>query len=266
MNISTLMPFLEENKKDFKIHCGIGTKNLNEPLEVFMSGGFKEWQEHQTQKNFQRKYILSLVYFAKDEWLFVGIYESLSVKECDDKRGGYLYNTRLTNIGKEYIGKTIIKFEKNFRASYLCLENYIDIMEVLEIRRDVLKPTFPGYDKVNVTWNELNMWINTESWKTALENMKGVYLITDLHNGKRYVGATYGDDMIWGRWSDYVKTGHGGNVELKMLDFNYIKENFTYTLLETFKGSTEKSVIEERETWWKKVLLSRDKKFGYNKN
>ncbi|MBQ6675954.1 MAG: GIY-YIG nuclease family protein [Ruminococcus sp.] len=96
--------------------------------------------------------------------------------------------------------------------------------------------------------------------------MKGVYLITDLHNGKRYVGATYGDDMIWGRWSDYVKTGHGGNVELKMLDFDYIKENFTYTLLETFKGSTEKSVIEERETWWKKVLLSRDKKFGYNKN
>ena len=50
----------------------------------------------------------------------------------------------------------IIGFKKDFRASYLCLENYIDDLEVLGITRDVCKTEFPGYDKVNVSWEELS--------------------------------------------------------------------------------------------------------------
>ena len=57
MNIKQIIPFLDENKKDIKVHCGIGTKKLNEPVEVFMKGEFEEWQGHQTKKNFGRKNI-----------------------------------------------------------------------------------------------------------------------------------------------------------------------------------------------------------------
>ena len=90
----------------------------------------------------------------------------------------------LVNIGTDLIGKMIIGFKKDFRASYLCLENYIEDFEVLEITRDVCKTEFPGYDKVNVTWEELSGLIDTDAWKTALANQKGVYLITDSSNGK----------------------------------------------------------------------------------
>ena len=266
MNIKQIIPFLDENKKDIKVHCGIGTKKLNEPVEVFMKGEFEEWQAHQTKKNFGRKYILSLAYMSKDEWLFVGLYESLSVKECTDGRNGFLYETKLSEIGREFIGKLIIRFEKKFRASYLCLEKYIDSLQVVEIKREVLKPSFPGYDKVNVTWEELSTRIDTESWKTALENLKGVYLITDTKTGKRYVGSASGEKMLWGRWKDYINFGHGGNVELKDLKFEYIKENFTYSILEIFKATTDVDTIIKRETWWKDVLLTREKKFGYNNN
>ena len=40
---------------------------------------------------------------------------------------------------------------------------------------------------------------NLPSWKTALSNVKGVYIIVDTKNGKQYVGSAYGDECIWQR-------------------------------------------------------------------
>jgi len=265
MKLKEMIPFLEENKKYIKVHCAIGRTNILDPMNAFTLGNFKEWQEHQTKKNFSRDYILSLIYIAKNEWLFVGIYKSLSVKEHPTK-DGFKYDTELTDIGKEYIGRAVISFKKEFRQSYLCLEKYIDDFELIELYREKIKPVFPGYDMVDVTWENLSKWIETDSWKTALENQKGVYLITDIHTGKRYVGSAYGDNMLLGRWKNYIQSGNGGNVELKAFDFEYIKENFKYSILEIFKASTDDILILKRESWWKEVLMTRNKKFGYNKN
>ena len=98
-----------------------------------------------------------------------------------------------------------------------------------------------------------------------MKNQKGVYLITDESNGKRYVGAAYGNDMILGRWRNYINNGHGGYKKLKELDFEYIKQNFRYSILEIFKSTTDDETIIERESWWKDVLMTRGK-FGYNDN
>ena len=106
--------------------------------------------------------------------------------------------------------------------------------------------------------------LNKGAWKTALENQKGIYLITDKSNGKMYVGSATGDDMIYGRWSTYIKNGHGGNAELRTLDFNHIKDNFYYSILDIYKSTTPDEIILKRESWWKKTLQSRA--FGYNKN
>ncbi len=265
MKLKEMIPFLQNNMKNIKVHCAIGRKNIFDPRDSFTLGNFKEWQEHQTKKNFARDYILSMVYTSKNEWLFVGIYKSISVKEHPTKNG-FKYDTELTDIGKEYIGKAVFSFKKEFRQSYLCLEKYIDDFELIEMYREPLKPRFPGYDKIDINWENLSKWIITDSWKTALENQKGVYLITDTNNGKKYIGSAYGKEMIFGRWSSYIQTGHGGNIELKRFDFEYIKENFKYSILEIFKASTEDEVILERESWWKDVLMTRNTKYGYNKN
>ena len=176
----------------------------------------------------------------------------------------YKYETKLLDVGTDLIGKMIIGFKKDFRASYLCLENYIDDLEVLEITRDVCKTEFPGYDKVNVSWEELSGLIDTDAWKTALANQKGVYLITDSSNGKKYVGSATGENMLWGRWKEYIANGNGGNIELKNLDFSYIQKNFKYSILEIYKSTTDDDAILERESWWKELLMTRQ--FGYNKN
>ncbi len=141
----------------------------------------------------------------------------------------------------------------------------IDECEVAQILPDIFdNDIFPGYDKVNISWNELSRVIEKDTWKTALQNQKGVYLITDISNGKKYVGSAYGANMILGRWQSYVRNGNGGNIGLKVWDFNYVKNNFRYSILDIFKSTIDDQTIIERESWWKEVLQSRE--FGYNEN
>jgi len=88
--------------------------------------------------------------------------------------------------------------------------------------------------------------------------------LTDVSNGKMYVGSAYGENMILGRWRAYVKTGHGGNTGLKRLTFDHIKQNFRYSILDIYKSTIDDQIIIDRENRWKEVLQTR--KFGYNEN
>jgi hypothetical protein len=78
--------------------------------------------------------------------------------------------------------------------------------------------------------------IQRADWKAALENAKGVYLITDSSNGKRYVGSAYGTTGLWSRWACYIGTGHGYTDELtrviKENGIEYARINFRFALLE----------------------------------
>lgn len=84
-----------------------------------------------------------------------------------------------------------------------------------------------------------------------------------------YVGsATSHTGMLLQRWKSYVANGHGGNKELEALvrlqGFEYIKQNFTYSLLENYNSKVDDHFILKRESWWKETLLTRT--FGYNDN
>ena len=105
-------------------------------------------------------------------------------------------------------------------------------------------------------------------WKAALSSVKGIYLICDRSNGRKYVGSAYGEGGIWARWACYIGTGHGWNDELTKLvatnGVDYACENFVFSLLEIAATTTPDDYIVGREAHWKKVLLTRE--FGYNKN
>lgn len=106
-------------------------------------------------------------------------------------------------------------------------------------------------------------------WFNALNSQKGVYVITDTATGKLYVGSATADKgMLLKRWTDYVKTLHGGDVELRKLvdekGEDYVREYFQYTLLENYNQREPDEKILSREKWWKDALTSRE--FGYNDN
>ena len=128
---------------------------------------------------------------------------------------------------------------------------------------------FLGFDQVNIDYKTLKHIVtdNIVSWKSALSNVKGIYLIVDTFTGKQYVGSAYGDECIWQRWSNYAKDGHGGNVEIKELlksNGEEYKLNFKYSILEVCNMNLGNEYIIQRETHWKEVLLTR--KFGLNSN
>ena len=152
--------------------------------------------------------------FAKienDRWLLFNV--SLITKDLDKYNAvGYEYET-LSKYEKFY-GRLVIKFHNKSQNLIRRAESVINECEVVQILEDTFdNDIFPGYENVNISWGDLSRVIEKETWRTALKNQKGVYLITDISNGKMYVGTASGKDMILGRWQSYIKSGHGGNVE-----------------------------------------------------
>lgn len=127
---------------------------------------------------------------------------------------------------------------------------------------------FPGYNSVRLNYNILKLIINEEnsSWKGALSNVSGIYVITDKNTGQHYVGSACGGEGLWQRWSEYSKTGHGNNKELKNLlsEGKEYASHFQFSILEICDlNESEKNVIA-RESHWKEVLKTRE--FGLNEN
>jgi len=267
IKILDLIDFTEDMIKKSKIHFAIGAIEKLEPLYSFSCNDFKSWQEEQNKKNFEREYIFSLIYYGKDEWLFAGIYKRIGVTKIGNK---FKYETELTDKGSNLIGRLILRFTKLFRQSYTLTENYINNFQVLEILRETYTvDPFPGFEKIKIKYDLLKSIILQEelSWKTALSNVKGVYLISDLSNGKLYVGSAYNENAFWNRWNDYSINGHGGNKELKkLIDDNGLDyaSNFQFSILESRSMNAQDDEIIKREAFWKDILLSRE--YGYNKN
>lgn len=167
-----------------------------------------------------------------------------------------------------YYGRVIVRFHNTAQQTRRKSEGIMDDIIVDQILPEILQDdSFPGYDKVRLNYDQLKQVIDHQKkdWVTALKYQKAVYLLTDTHTGKLYVGSATADNgMLLKRWGDYVANGHGGNVMLKELGFDYIKQNFQYSILETFKSGTDDATIVGRESWWKETLATRT--FGYNKN
>lgn len=269
MKLNQLLNLPEELITKTKLHFAMGIPNREEPLFELYNNTFKEWQEWQSKRNFERDYILSLIYYKPDEWVFGGVFKSLSSKYNETEKC-FKYETELTKIGEDLIGRLIVTYKKEFRSAYVYLENYIEDLLIVEYLREKISiMPFQGYEKVNLSFQELKSIINNniDSWKTALSSVKGVYIITDILNGKHYVGSAYGEESFWQRWSNYVSSFHGYNEGLKkLIDSNGVDyaNNFRFGILEIRNAIADKNEIIEREKYWKDLLLTRQ--FGYNEN
>lgn len=217
----------------------------------------------------ENQVVIGLAQIKNDEWLLIDISKITKSynKGWDGKTSSGLNSfyeyEKLTEYEK-YFGRLIVQFHK-YQAFVTLTGDKIDKLLVKEILPTSLdNDLFPGYEKVNISWDTLKRVLDRDTWKTAMENQKGVYLLTDTSNGKKYIGSAYGVNMILGRWRAYVKTGHGGNAGLKQLTFDHIKRYFKYSILDIYKSTTDDQIIIDRESWWKEVLQSRQ--FGYNEN
>lgn len=127
-------------------------------------------------------------------------------------------------------------------------------------------PRFISYYDTLLSFDQLKAVINSphdNPWQTALRSVNCIYLISDKENGRNYVGSTYGENGIWGRWETYVKTGgHGDNIELK----KHPAQNFQWSILEVLPINITQDQAVDRENLYKQKLMSRHENTGYNRN
>ena len=212
---------------------------------------------------------ICLLKLRGDQWLLTTIKKITRLLDVTDGVG---YDADEVKEYEQYFGRLVVEYHNPCRTMGRKYENVMDELEVVHILNEQYTGNeFPGYENVRLSYPLLKNIVDRQlpGWVDALRNQKAVYLITDTKTGKMYVGsATSQTGMLLQRWSSYAADGHGGNVELRELvkqqGFDYVKENFQYSILENYNARMDDGYILKRESWWKETLCTRT--HGYNKN
>ena len=272
MNFFQLLQILDPHvvPQRCKIHLA-SWNGTDDPLDVYLEGRFDEWQSRQNQKNFERPLVVSLIALGRaNNWLFAGVHDAEGC-EWSEEHNFYVYRLTRRPAPNEMDGRLIVRFARPGRQPYLLAEKWSDTIDVLEMRPEKLRiAEFPGYRSAMLTKQHLDIVVGQaiESWRSALANVAGVYVIADRRTGKLYVGSATGEEGIWNRWCAYSVTGHGGNDELIALLRNEAAgyaENFQFGVLEIADTHASVEDILRRESHWKDLLLTRVP-HGYNAN
>jgi hypothetical protein len=255
--------------ENYKLHFA-RWNGEHQPLEVWVRDKqeWQGWQEYRPARDdFNRPLIFSLVqfYHEPDIWLFGGVFSVV-------QRHADRYEVESAQEGAAFCGRLKLHHAYRDRTTRVKFENHYASLEVQEILREPYSGrSFPGFEDIDVSFEELETLVRNSrpDWKAALGSVKGIYLISDIKTGKRYVGSAYGDQGIWSRWCTYVATGHGGNVELRALvndpTLDYCRKSFRFALLEYRPSATPDDVVLSREAFWKRILLTRGEQ-GLNRN
>lgn len=201
----------------------------------------------------------------RNDTLFIGLYAVRGVGKCEvgqrdpisgaDVSGYYRYELARDSRLDEYKGRLAVDWGLGTRKwVQLAFRQPKPVIAIC----DQDDPPFPGFSQICVQVERVPDLPLT--WQDRLREVKGIYVLVDRATGQQYVGSAKGEDSLWGRFSDYARTGDGGNVELK----NRKGAQYQIGVLQVVDTSFPDHRIEEIEGWWKRKLMSRE--HGLNRN
>jgi len=233
-----------------------------------------KFERYQSKQSFENGKKLTAPYwsvFLADpigNTMFAGLYlaRNLGPLETDspteqrpgvDKAGSCdRYELELLETMSEFIGKLYIEWGKGALAwiQYPARND----KAVTELRVEFSEQPFPGYQKFIKPRSQLHCL--PRGWIDALRAARGVYLLTCPKTREQYVGSATGEEGFWGRWQDYVKNGHGGNLGLKSRE----PSDYQVSILEVAGSSASTDDILVMEGLWQSKFQSRE--IGLNHN
>lgn len=166
------------------------------------------------------------------------------------------YDLRRDERFADLEGKVFVEWGDGTRAWVQRAENQNKV--VTELRPEFKEPEFPGF--LNFVKPLSHVSELPKTWVETLKHASGVYLLTCPKTKEQYVGSASGEDGFWHRWTEYVQTGHGGNVALKSREYS----DYTVSILEVAGSSSNIDDILKMESRWKLKLQSRE--MGLNRN
>ena len=166
------------------------------------------------------------------------------------------YETTRDERLSEYVGRLYVAWGDG-RVSWVQRPDR-QVKPVEELARTFEDPPFPGFARLILPLSEIGSLPPT--WRAALTSTSGVYVLTCPRTREQYVGIAHGAEGFLGRWLEYARTWHGGNVALKSRD----PSDYQVAILETVGSATSLADLEELEALWKRKLQSRE--MGLNRN
>ena len=206
--LSELLHFSDEEIQNYTLHLA-KYNGYEQPLDVFARDfnewcGWNEWRGG--KDDFPRDFIFSLIkdYHRPTKYVFGGIFKIIQ-RYDDFAETNVGYKLELSDKFKPLIGRLIVEFigDNLGQGRAFILKNQISKFIVSEIAEKPYEGIeFPGYDNVLIDFPTLEILARNQKtdWRVALQNQKGIYVIVDKKNGKKYVGKASGESGIWSRW------------------------------------------------------------------
>lgn len=95
--------------------------------------------------------------------------------------------------------------------------------------------------------------------------MVGIYKITDLTNGKVYVGSSICIEKRFLLHKSALRRNVGDCVLLQEAYNSHPNmDDFRFEVVEVFLDNVDRKFLLDREDYWMDILKSRDPLFGYN--
>ncbi len=158
---------------------------------------------------------------------------------------------------QEFVGRLIISVvKKKGEMAFMRLAENLDAA-VFSIREENWQaepaPNWDEFIAMTPTIRSL-----PPAWEARLKEWRGIYLIVDEDDGKRYVGSAYGTENILGRWRMHVAGEKGITKELAKRD----PINFRFSILQLLAPDEDKNEVIKIENRWMERLHTR--RFGLN--
>lgn len=162
-----------------------------------------------------------------------------------------LFDLEPLETWRSWIGRLIVDWPPPERSWYRRAER--NAMSVRAITKEnQLTADMPAWDELVLTWEQL--CIMPSSWKARLSQWRGIYFIFDTLREKGYVGSASGGENMLGRWTDYARSGHGGNAGLQ----ESRPQDLRFSILQRTSPDMLRAEVEELEARWKVRLHVRD--------
>jgi len=221
------------------------------------------------------KYVASFIRHEAKRALFVGLYEvassrSLSpdeimqrpahqelmrmgmtgIKAIEGRDSILEFELPLAEWHREWRGRLIIRWPGLERSWYRWADRNEFAVEAIA-RESLFSRGMPPWDEIVLDWNELGLLPAT--WQASLSQWRGIYLITDKSDGRQYVGSAYGAQNLLQRWTEYSRSGHGGNRLLRTRD----PRDFRYSIIQRVSPDLDETSVIRIENSWKQRLGTR---------
>ncbi len=261
--------------KDIRLirHKDKSAKRGYTPYELWRDNR-PQFENYQSTQSIPNRAKLNAPYWAvfvvnlSDETMFAGLYEvnyrgllekdtPIPHRDGIDKAGSCdVYDLILQEKLRDLIGKLFIDWGPGALAwvQYAARNDKL----ITELRREFREPNFPGFLNFIQPLSKLDSF--PKNWVATLESSRGVYLLTCPKTKEQYVGSARGEEGFWGRWQNYVSTGHGGNEGLKSRD----PSDYQVSILEVAGTSATPDDILKMEGRWQSKLQSQE--MGLNRN